>query len=122
MIGQNFGPNGEPLGDPRSAPVTWADLESHATYQADHTRVETTEVTVPAGTFSAWLYIVEEDTSEGLKVTRAWFAPELPGAPVKHVVELDGQLRSTMELVTHENPESAPSTEDPSPGEEDSDA
>lgn len=108
VIGQNFGPDGASMGAPTAAVLSWAELESHATYQAEHTRVEVTEVTVPAGTYSAWQYIIEESTEEGLRVTRAWFAPELPGAPVKHVVELDGTVRTTMELVSHENPEPLP--------------
>lgn len=94
--------SGQPLSDLSRAPVTWAELESHAHYPAPSTVVEEETITVPAGTYSTWRYTVTLETQEGVQVTRAWFALELPGAPVRHEVELDGVLSSKMELIVHE--------------------
>jgi hypothetical protein len=90
---------GEPLGESDKNVVTWEDLVTHASYPRDHTVISDASVEVPAGTYAAKLYTVTERKEGKQQVTRAWFAKDLPGAPVKHVVEVDGTPVATMELV-----------------------
>lgn len=96
----NIGPSG--IGSlPEGQWVSWGELVEHATYPASGTQVSEVEVEVPAGRFDAWLYDVKIPTDDGLRRTKAWFALELPGAPVKHEVYMDGALQSRMELIEH---------------------
>lgn len=86
--------------------TSWAELVSHAAYPAAATTIEDTEVTVPAGTFAAKLYTIREDGKDGLpKVTQAWFAKALPGAPVKHVIQLGNRTDRVMLLLEHSVPD-----------------
>lgn len=97
-----LGPDGEVAETTPARRSTWQDLEGHATYPRAGTTVSEVEITVPAGTFAGWLYEVREQTDKGPQLTRAWFARELPGAPVKHQVEVGGQLVHQMVLLRHE--------------------
>ncbi len=92
--------NGSPVGEADRGSATWAELRDHARYPAAQTTVVDAEVTVPAGTFAVRLYEVRE----GERITRAWFAPELPGPPIRHEMEEAGRLVSRMELVSHQAP------------------
>jgi len=85
----------------KTTTARWTDLQRHASYPADATTFEETEVTLPVGTFQTTRYTVTRDTEEGRQITRAWFAadPELAGAPLRLVVELDGAVQSEMELL-----------------------
>lgn len=99
--GQITDVDGEPLTELSSDYVTWAVLESHAHYPAKGTVVEEETIATPAGTFLTWRYTSRVETEEGTQITRAWFAPTLPGAPVRHEIEQDGELSSKMILVRH---------------------
>lgn len=97
-----LGPDGAPFGEPQARRVTWTELEGHAHFPAAATTVTEESVTVPAGRFDATVYTVRE---EG-KVSRYWFAKDLPGAPVRMVEESaaaagEAPQRFTMELVSH---------------------
>lgn len=92
---------GHTKGEPKDARVTWAELMSHATYPADATTITNAEVNVAAGRYESKLYTVTETIKGAAQTTRAWFALELPGAPVKHEVERDGTIVSSMELFQH---------------------
>ena len=82
---------------------TWQELWSHATYPAELSTIVDEEVTVPAGTFACKRYDVLS-TGTKLLATRAWFATELPGAPVKIEAYDGGELQITSVLEKHENP------------------
>ena len=101
MTAKTFSPEGEPLGDPQVRRIEWGDLVEHATYPAEGTTTSEVEVEVPAGSFDAWLYEVRVESPDGMRITRAWFAPELPGAPVRHEIEENGERTSLMELLEH---------------------
>lgn len=89
-----------PAGEPVEDQVTWADLESHAHFPKDTTRVSEEELTVPAGTFPCKVYRV----TEAEMVNTFWFAKSLPGAPVKVEAREGDKVVFTMTLIEHVNP------------------
>ena len=89
--------DGQPAGKPSANRIPWAGLVKHAHYPADATTIEPERVTVPAGTFAAKKYTVVQ----GHKVTTAWFAAKLPGAPVKHISTVNGKVASDLQLLAH---------------------
>lgn len=100
-----LGADGKPLAEAKRQDTTWAQLENHAHYPAAATVITPEKVTVPAGTYAAKKYTVTEKDEDGTRrVTQAWFADDLPGAPVKFIVERDGRPAATMILLEHTNP------------------
>ncbi len=96
---------GKPLAEAKRQDTTWAKLESHAHYPAAATVITPEKVTVPAGTFATKKYAVTTKEPDGSTlVVQAWFADDLPGAPVKYIAEKDGKRVSTMTLLEHTNP------------------
>jgi hypothetical protein len=79
---------------------TWDELVTHASYPAASTEVEEDTIDVPAGSFECFVYIVTED--DGGSVTRVYFAKSLPGAPILHEVEIDGEWASRMTLIEYD--------------------
>lgn len=92
---------GHAKGEPKEERVTWEQLVGHATYPAEATTITDDEVKVAAGRYETKLYTVTETKDGVTQTTRAWFATALPGAPVKHEVEQDGAIVSSMELFQH---------------------
>lgn len=88
---------GQPIGEHEPVVSTWDDLVAHATYPAEKTVVDDDAITTPTGSFKCQRYTV---TGEA-EVTRAWFARELPGAPVMLVVEVGSQRVYEMALAEH---------------------
>lgn len=95
---------GQAIAPTQSSTVSWDELVRHAAWPRDATTIEEAQVTVPAGTFpDAVLYTVRETEAGKEKVTRAWFARSLPGAPVVHVVVVDGVEVMKMRLVRYQS-------------------
>jgi hypothetical protein len=90
-------PSGEPLGPLRDRVCTWVELQGHASYPAEKTRVEEDVVDVPAGRLESLRYTVQD----GEEVTTLWFARSIPGPPVKVVETVAGQVTQTTVLVLH---------------------
>lgn len=75
--------------------TTWADLQQHAAFPADHTTVTTEAIDIPLGHLVCTRY----DTSDGpdAPMETYWFSPDHPGMPVRYEVPLDGgMLRTTV--------------------------
>lgn len=89
--------SGKPQGEPRRSEITWSALVAHAAYPKAATTIEDASIEVPAGMFETLRYTVVD----GGQTTVAHFAKSLPGAPVSHRVEKDGELVSAMTLVEH---------------------
>jgi hypothetical protein len=97
-----FDADGQAVGPTESATVTWDDLVRHAAWPRVATTIEPAHVTVPIGEFDdAVLYTVREDDGGKAKITRAWFARTMPGAPLVHIVSVDGVEVSKMRLVRY---------------------
>jgi len=93
----------EPIGEIEGGDATWEELRQHAAYPVPATTISDATLETPAGTFETRLYTVVDE--EAGTTTRAWFAPSLPGPPVRHRVERDGELVSDMILEAVHVPE-----------------
>lgn len=80
---------------------TWAELETHASWPDAQTTITEGEITVPAGTFAGVRYLVVR--SEESRVD-AFFATDIPGAPVRFEQTASGQIVLLSELVEHIEP------------------
>lgn len=89
-----------PAGEVIEDQVTWNDLESHAHFPKDATRVTEEELTVPAGKFPCMVYRV----TEAEIINTYWFAKSLPGAPIKVEAREGDKVVFTMTLTEHVNP------------------
>lgn len=91
---------GREVSAPERGPrATWAELRDHARF--DHALAVRTRATcrVPAGFFRGWLYTVLGGPEDEGKVTRYYFADDLPGPPVRLEELKGGQRVSLMELL-----------------------
>jgi hypothetical protein len=89
------------LQDAGPSTVTWAGLESHAHFPASATSRSDSKVTVPAGSFDTWLYVVRSSQPDG-EERRMHFARALPGPPISMEVVRGGAPTMTMTLVSRE--------------------
>lgn len=90
-----------PQDPPTVRRATWAELEGHAHYPEGATVVDTEVVAVPAGRFRCARYTVTGE--DGMRM-RAWFAVNLPGAPVLQIVDRAGVEQSRTVLVAFTAP------------------
>ena len=91
--------DGVAIGQAIDAEVTWSELESHAHFPGDKTAIATERVETPFGHFAAKRYDVRRDQDGREVVSRMWFAPDLPGPPVKMAQIRDGEVIMSMILV-----------------------
>ncbi len=91
--------NAKPLGKGTSARTTWAELESHAYFDVSNTTVAKSSVTTTMGDHEALLFTTTKEQGGQKHVDRAWFALDLPGAPVRYEKTVDGEKVMTMEIV-----------------------
>lgn len=92
--------DGEPTRAPQQGRESWDDLRLHARFPAADTRwLGEEEVEVPAGRFLARHYeVLKVEPGRPATVWDYWFAPKLPGPPVKFTVKQGGILLVTSEL------------------------
>lgn len=81
-----------------AVPVTWEELQGHARFPAGATTRSEGSVTTPAGTYDCVVYRVTTDDGS-LRVF--YFAKSMPGAPVLHYSERNGERLETSTLVAH---------------------
>ncbi len=86
---------GGPVGEPKVSEATWAEFAGQATWNAEITTITEVVLTTPAGTYPCLLYTV----STPVGVTRAWFAKDIPGPPVRVVETSLQQAPLVMELI-----------------------
>ncbi|HQO19764.1 MAG TPA: alpha/beta hydrolase [Acidobacteriota bacterium] len=89
---------GDTLGPPDKSAPSWRELQSHASYPENSTRIEQGKIRTFRGDLDCWLYEVRE----GGKVTRYWFAKELPGPPVLLEEIMNGKLERRLRMVGRE--------------------
>jgi hypothetical protein len=90
---------GDVLEGPTPARSAWRDLQAHASYPEIATEIAADRIEVPAGTYDCWRYEVVIPEEGGTEVTRAWFAKDLPGPPVRMLREVAGVSVFSMTLV-----------------------
>jgi hypothetical protein len=89
---------GAPIGPGSEEPHTWTELESHARFPAAFTVVQESELRSPLGALPVRIYVVEPPGDEA-KADIYYFAPSMPGPPVKLETEANGEIVFTMEMV-----------------------
>lgn len=89
---------GAPIGPGSEEPHTWTELESHASFPAAFTVVQESELRSPLGVLPVRIYVVEPPGDEA-KADIYYFAPSMPGPPVKMETEADGEIVFTMEMI-----------------------
>lgn len=98
LVFETLAEDGHALEPAQKSHARWTDLESHGRFPADALHVTSGSVTVPAGTFDAWIY--EVATPDG-HVAVFWFAKDLPGAPVRIVERAGSDELEVRELLSH---------------------
>jgi len=87
------GEDGTPDGPIELARASWLDLQRHAAFPADATRIDAASIVLPFGEFDCLVYRVVRDRRESVFS----FAQALPGMPVR--VERIGPDGVDVELV-----------------------
>jgi hypothetical protein len=82
--------DGTPRGEPASMTFDWLELRNHATWPAEATVIQHTQLELPAGTFDCWRYTVRTEEDGVPVLSRFYFAVDRPGAPVRYDLVRDG--------------------------------
>lgn len=98
--------NGEVLREYPVSDADWKTLQGHASFPVERTDIGEDTITIPAGTFQCWKYVLKSGPSNDSPIPRPerttfWFAKNLPGPPVKMVQETKGKATMTMTLVKY---------------------
>lgn len=80
--------DGLPLGEIDTVYSTWDELQRHASFRAAATAIESESIDLDTGTVDCLRYTVRE----GITIHTFWFAPTLPGMPVKFTAHADDRL------------------------------
>ena len=88
-----IGEDGEPDAAIERSRVSWLDLQRHAAFPAEATRILAAAIVLPFGEFEGLVYRVVRDGRESV----FWFARALPGMPVR--VERHGAEGVDVELM-----------------------
>lgn len=73
--------HGLPVGEIHSERSTWQELQENASFPADQTVVENTQVVLAMGTYPCRVYTVG-----GPSGPRFWFVDSFPGMPVRYEI------------------------------------
>lgn len=80
--------DGVTLGGTETVYSTWDELQRHASFRASATAIESESIDLGIGTHTCLRYTVRE----GNTTHTFWFAPDLPGVPVKFTAHADDRL------------------------------
>lgn len=95
-----FDDKGKLVEDQGTKVFTWNELRDHAKFPSDKVVRTEGRITVPVGEHDAWLYVVTSLDGDGKEVeTYMHFAKDLPGPPVRMVVQVDGKVVSNWTMV-----------------------
>lgn len=92
---------GDDVGEQRA---TWTELRDHAVFPVAHTTVLDERIDTPVGSLDCRRYTVAPPPNKSGPTKKLWFCPEIPGAPVRMLVELDDRVVYRMELVERRMP------------------
>ena len=92
-----FALDGAPLGEPEVGRVTWLDLQTHASFPAEATTIESERIETAIGELDCLRYTVRDGTTENV----FWFATDLPGMPVQQLTRTDGEVVSTVSVLEY---------------------
>jgi hypothetical protein len=91
-------PEGQPLGSAETGRSTWLALQEHASFPANGTTISAETIETPMGFLECLRYRVVD----GSTVETFWFAPELPGMPVKYNALENGRQISVVTMISNE--------------------
>lgn len=99
--GTAFDEQGTIKGEPKLERTSWTELQAHASFPADETTIDDSEVTTPLGTLKTKLYSVTQDIAGSSSHTLMHFAadPTWAGPPIATSVTVDGEPQLTMQLL-----------------------
>jgi hypothetical protein len=86
---------GEPPDPGRTERATWRELQAHASFPSLGTTIAPEVIDTPLGRLACLRYSVED----GATRRTFWFAPEVPGMPVKMEVRQQGRVALTVTMI-----------------------
>ena len=84
-------PDGSLLAEPEEDPVTWLDLQGHASFPADDTTIEPDRIEPPLGQLDCLRYTVRDGANENV----FWFATDHPEMPIRFLSRAGGNVVMT---------------------------
>ncbi len=93
---------GRVLDGPDAREDSWERLSGHAVFPAAHTTKTEERLETPIGLLDTWRYVVRQPTGD--KEDRYWFAPSLPGPPVRMISTKGGAETLRVELTRRTQP------------------
>jgi hypothetical protein len=95
-----FSLEGAPLGEPDVGRVTWLDLQTHASFPADATTIESERIETAIGELDCLRYTVRDGATDQV----FWFAKNLPGMPIQQLTRIDGEVVTTVTVLDYAIP------------------
>jgi hypothetical protein len=93
---QNFTVDGAALTSPETSSVTWLDLQRHASFPRDRTRIDEETIVLSVGRLECLRYTVTDEEM----VQVFWFALEKPGMPVKFINREHDVVTSSVSMIS----------------------
>ncbi|MGA7098213.1 MAG: hypothetical protein WB245_11685 [Acidimicrobiia bacterium] len=93
---QNFTIEGAELTSPETSRATWLDLQRHASFPRDRTRIDEETIALPVGGLECLRYTVTDEEM----VQIFWFALEKPGMPVKFISREHDVVTSSVTMIS----------------------
>ena len=94
-----IGPDGDPTGDVETEVTTWLRLQGHSSFPVSVVTITPDTVELPFGTVEALRYTVD-DGGDG--ATTFWFAPTIPGMPVRYETPAQGGGTDRTTMISNE--------------------
>ena len=94
---QDLTMDGTPLGELGRQWVTWAELQSHASFPAEGTEIGEEVLETELGRHACLRYTVRN----GEEVRTFWFDRALPGMPIRYATEVGGRVTVTVTMVAN---------------------
>ncbi len=91
--------DGKSLGEPSSNTMTWASLQSHASFPEVDTTVERLEHETKLGTSECWRYTVVTVAKKVRTTSEYWFDVQRPGPPIELTQTRGGEIVFRMEMI-----------------------
>jgi len=93
---RRFDAGGNPIGELEADRVTWAEIQAHASFEAERTTREPETIETPMGLLDCLHYRRAEDDGS---TSDFWFARAMPGMPIRYRNVLDGRITSDVIVV-----------------------
>jgi hypothetical protein len=92
--------DGSAVGEPEVDLVTWRDLQAHASFPAEDTTITSERIDTEIGELHCLRYQVHDGTTDEV----FWFAEDRPGMPVRYLTRTEGEVVTTVTVVSDTRP------------------